>query len=195
MISNSDSGSDFIGRKLEMGQLTAALDNVLSGRGQIVMLAREPGIGKTRAANELAAMADTKGFSVLRGWCYEHGGAPALWPWLQCIREYIETLDAGQLRREMGPGAADIAEILPPSLWLTGCPRWSPSSKGFVFTMASSIHMADADGNRVRLLVELPGTQSAPDWFDPAFARTVAAAEKRASHWAALKRSLVSDPH
>ena len=29
MISNSDSGSDFIGRKLEMGQLTAALDNVL----------------------------------------------------------------------------------------------------------------------------------------------------------------------
>ena len=113
MISNSDSGSDFIGRKLEMGQLTAALDNVLSGRGQIIMLAGERGIGKTRAANELAALADTKGFSVLRGWCYEHGGAPALWPWLQCIREYIETLDAGQLRREMGPGAADIAEILP----------------------------------------------------------------------------------
>ena len=35
------------------------------------------------------------------------------WPWLQCIRAYVETVDSGQLRQEMGPGAADICEILP----------------------------------------------------------------------------------
>jgi predicted ATPase len=113
LISNNDSASDFIGRKPEMGELTAALNNALSGRGQVVMLAGEPGSGKTWAANELAALAETNGFRVMRGWCYEHGGAPALWPWLQCIRGYIKTLDSSQLRREMGPGAADISEVVP----------------------------------------------------------------------------------
>lgn len=95
----------------------------------------------------------------------------------------------------MDPDGQNVAELIPLILENIGCPRWSPSGAQFVFMMDSDIHVADVDGNRVRRLVELPETQSAPDWFDPAFARTVAAAEKRASHWAALKRSRVSDPH
>ena len=77
------------------------------------MLAGEPGIGKTRIAQELVSLAEDRGAKVLWGWCYEHRGAPPYWPWLQCIRAYVETVDSGQLRQEMGPGAADICEILP----------------------------------------------------------------------------------
>ena len=35
----------FVGRQREMAELTSALDNALSGQGQLVMLAGEPGIG------------------------------------------------------------------------------------------------------------------------------------------------------
>ena len=40
----------FIGRQLEMAALTTALENPLAGHGQLVMLAGQPGIGKTRLA-------------------------------------------------------------------------------------------------------------------------------------------------
>jgi DNA-binding winged helix-turn-helix (wHTH) protein len=44
----------FIGRQDVMGELRADLDQVFSGRGRVAMLVGEPGIGKTRTAEELA---------------------------------------------------------------------------------------------------------------------------------------------
>ena len=46
-----------VGREHELGELTAALDAAVTGNGRIVMLAGEPGIGKTRLAAELCAIA------------------------------------------------------------------------------------------------------------------------------------------
>ena len=79
----------------------------------MVMLAREPGIGKTRIAQELAGLAEQRGARVLWGWCYEQGGAPSYWPWVQPIRYYVQGTDADVLGDQMGPGAADICEIVP----------------------------------------------------------------------------------
>src|ERR687895_2471223 len=103
---------EFVGRQREMGRLKAILENTLSGQGQLLMLVGEPGIGKTRTAQELAARAEQRGARVLWGWCYEEEGAPPFWPWLQPIRSYIQQRDVEQLQSEMGPGAADIAEII-----------------------------------------------------------------------------------
>lgn len=102
-----------IGRQREMAVLDAALKDALSGQGRLVMLAGEPGIGKTRLAQELASHAEGQGAQVLWGWCYEQEGAPPYWPWVQPIREYVLQCDHQQLESEMGPGAADIAEIIP----------------------------------------------------------------------------------
>ncbi len=104
---------DFVGRQHEMGELVFALDRAIAGRGRLVMLAGEPGIGKTRTAQELAAIAEQRGAQVWWGHCYEGEGAPPYWPWVQPIRSYVLQKDADQLRSEMGGGAADIAEILP----------------------------------------------------------------------------------
>ena len=108
----SPSSGSFVGRQRELEELTAALDDALSGQGRLVMLAGEPGIGKTRTAQELASYAETLGGQVLWGRCYEREGAPPYWPWVQSIRSHVHQSDPEQLRAEMGPGAANIAEIV-----------------------------------------------------------------------------------
>ena len=71
LTSNDPQASNFIGRQQELATLTAALDAALAGRGQIVVLAGEPGIGKTRKAQELVSHAESLGAQVMWGWCYE----------------------------------------------------------------------------------------------------------------------------
>ena len=77
------------------------------------MLVGEPGIGKTRTAQELAGYAETLGVQVLWGRCYEEPGTPPYWLWVQAIRSYVQKQDRSQLQADMGPGAADIAEVVP----------------------------------------------------------------------------------
>ena len=74
--------ADFVGRQREMGELVAALDDAMAGRGRLVMLVGEPGIGKTRTAEELAAYAQQRGSLVLWGRCHEQQGMPPFWPWV-----------------------------------------------------------------------------------------------------------------
>ena len=104
--------SVFVGRQREMAELTALLNAALSGQGQLVMLTGEPGIGKTRAAQELAVQAEARGAQVLWGRCYEEQGAPPYLPWVQAMRTYVHHSGADQLATEMGLGAADISEII-----------------------------------------------------------------------------------
>ena len=64
-----DIGRVFVGRQRELAQLQHALNDALSGQGRIVMLTGEPGIGKTRTAQELASYAEGQGAKFLWGWC------------------------------------------------------------------------------------------------------------------------------
>ena len=103
----------FVGREAELGALTVDLDAALAGRGGVVLVAGEPGIGKTRLAEELAVQASGRGVLVLWGRCWEGEGAPAFWPWVQVVRAYVQAADPTALRQEMGAGAADIAQLVP----------------------------------------------------------------------------------
>jgi DNA-binding CsgD family transcriptional regulator len=103
----------FVGREAELAALTADLDAALAGSGGVVLVAGEPGIGKTRLAEELAAQATARGGLVLWGRCWEGEGAPAFWPWIQIVRAYVQTSDPTTLRHDMGAGAADLAELIP----------------------------------------------------------------------------------
>ena len=105
--------SDFVGRQYEMRELVSALDDALAGKGRLVMLVGEPGIGKTRTAEELASYAWQQDTRVLWGRCHEQQGMPPYWPWVQIIRTYVRDCDADQMRSEMGAGAGDIAELVP----------------------------------------------------------------------------------
>ena len=112
-LRNGDISGLFVGRRQEMAILEAALNDAMSGRGRLVMLVGEPGVGKTRTARELASYAENLCAQVIWGRCYEDEGTPPYWPWVQTIRSYVELIDAEQLILAMGSGAGDIAEIVP----------------------------------------------------------------------------------
>ena len=105
-------GRVFVGRERELHALRAALADAFEGRGRLVMLVGDPGIGKTRMAEELASYARSQQAQVLVGRCYDGEGASAYWPWVQAIRSYVRKREPAQLRQELGPGAPDIAQII-----------------------------------------------------------------------------------
>ena len=60
------SSTPFVGRHREMAALRQQLGEVERGRSSIVLLSGEPGIGKTRIAEEICALALGRG--ALVGW-------------------------------------------------------------------------------------------------------------------------------
>jgi class 3 adenylate cyclase len=76
----------FVGREKELAELRTALDLVAARRGSVFLITGEPGIGKTRLMQEVAGVALDQGWRVLVGRCWEEGGAPAYWPWIQIVR-------------------------------------------------------------------------------------------------------------
>jgi DNA-binding SARP family transcriptional activator len=105
--------SAFVGRQPELAELLAGLDDAFAGHGRLVLLVGEPGIGKSRLAEELTTQARGRGARILAGRCWEAGGAPAYWPWVQSLRAYVRESDTAALRSQLGAGAGDLAQILP----------------------------------------------------------------------------------
>ena len=102
----------FVGRQRELELLQGAFEEACAGRGCMVMLAGEPGIGKTRTAQELASRAAGREVAVLWGRCHEESGAPPYWPWVQVIRALLRDTDRDVLAG-LGAAASDIANIVP----------------------------------------------------------------------------------
>ena len=103
----------FVGRASELGQLVAGLDDALTGQGRLVLIGGEPGIGKSRLADELGARARARDALVLVGRCWEAGGAPAYWPWTQSLRSYVRDADTATLRSQLEVGAVEVARLVP----------------------------------------------------------------------------------
>ncbi len=103
----------FVGYAHALDRLRLALAGAMTGRGRLVLLAGDPGIGKTRTADELAREARERGASVLIGRAYEGDGAPPYWPWIQVLRAATSASSAPPRRsaRHTGPGAG-IADLL-----------------------------------------------------------------------------------
>jgi class 3 adenylate cyclase/tetratricopeptide (TPR) repeat protein len=105
--------SDFVGRAAELAEASEVLAQVLAGRGHVLLISGEPGIGKTRLAKEIAERARRQGVEVLWGRCYEGEGRPAFWPWVQIVRGYLSVRSQGELRDQIGRGGVDMAGLIP----------------------------------------------------------------------------------
>jgi tetratricopeptide (TPR) repeat protein len=113
MSSGQPLNDAFVGRECEMARLGRAHSDMRSGRGALVLLTGEAGIGKTRTAAEFAATARREGTLVLWGGCYDGEWAPPFGPFAEAITAYARQAEPDILREDLGFGAAPIARVIP----------------------------------------------------------------------------------
>ena len=100
------------GRELEAAQLGRAIAGLQEGRGCVVVIGGEAGIGKTRLIEEALDQADP-GLRVLRGDCLALGARIPYLPLADLLRDLTRQLPAPTLNRIIGPARADLARFLP----------------------------------------------------------------------------------
>ncbi len=108
-----EAGERFVGRERELAQLGGALDKIAAGHGRMFLVSGEPGIGKTRLADEFSARAQARGLQVVWGRCWARAGSLAYWPIIQIIRVFAERPDFAQLAEALGPGIEHVAALVP----------------------------------------------------------------------------------
>ena len=95
-----------VGREYELDLLRTKLRDAIAARGNVVLLGGEPGIGKTRLAEEVAFDAAQHGMLVVWGRCWESDGAPPFWPWIELLRDVMRNCDRSALQHQLGNGAS-----------------------------------------------------------------------------------------
>jgi DNA-binding NarL/FixJ family response regulator len=106
--------AEFVGRERELDTLAGLLADALGGEPRVVLCGGEPGIGKTRLAEELVALAYGNGVPAVWGASVEAEGAPPYWPWRQVLRA-VSTFDGAVGVAEQLRVAEDLAVVAPES--------------------------------------------------------------------------------
>ncbi len=102
-----------VDREGELAALKSALESMLSARGQVVLVAGEPGIGKTRLAQELLVYARLRGSLVLVGHCYEQEATIPYVPFAEALRTAMRSIPEDRLPALVGPYAAELVKLAP----------------------------------------------------------------------------------
>jgi predicted ATPase len=99
-----------VGRAAEMDALVAAFERARAGRGEVVYLTGEAGIGKSRLAHELVVVAEDAGARVLRGRAVPGSGAAAFRPLTEALAPLVVSAEP---TGELAPWLHALAAIVP----------------------------------------------------------------------------------
>ncbi len=101
-----------VGRERELATLEALVRGAAGSERSLLLVAGEPGIGKTTLVGELARRAHARGSVVLAGHCDEGFAAP-FQPAAEALRQLVAALAPARLRAQLGGWAPDLARLLP----------------------------------------------------------------------------------
>jgi tetratricopeptide (TPR) repeat protein/transcriptional regulator with XRE-family HTH domain len=118
-----------VARETEVAQLLEALEAIADGAGRLVLLAGEPGIGKTRLAQEVAMVARGRGYLVITGRCYEPQAGVAYYPFLEALHGAYAAAPAS-IRAELPHRWSEVARLLPDQQTSTSLPGASANGSG-----------------------------------------------------------------
>ena len=140
-----------------MSRLLARFDDAAAGRGGVVLLAGEPGIGKSHALRQLADEARGRSAVVLAGRCLEGGWAPPFRAFAEAIAGYGELASPRQLRADLGVAGSALARIAPrlcePLPDLAALPSLQPDEEQFRLLDAAAQFFAAVSARAAVLLV------------------------------------------
>src|SRR6185437_13331771 len=114
-----------IGRQAELARVSRVTDEVRGGAGRLVLLAGEPGVGKTRLAQEVALALERRAFLVLTGRCYEPELSTPFSPFFEALAIAQRGAPPG-LRAAIPTRWPDLGRLLPD--WAIPFPPASPTA-------------------------------------------------------------------
>jgi hypothetical protein len=110
----SPARTPFVGRDAERAELRRLMEQARRGKGPLVMVGGEPGVGKSRLAEELRQCCAADGFATFVGHCSEAAGAP---PYVRVVEAFEQALAGAPspeaFRQFLGDEAPEIAKLLP----------------------------------------------------------------------------------
>ncbi|HZU49303.1 MAG TPA: BTAD domain-containing putative transcriptional regulator, partial [Mycobacterium sp.] len=148
----------FVGRGRELERLVSAWQTVFAGGMHAVLIAGEPGVGKTRLAGEWSRQAYQQGAIVLYGRCDEDLGAPYQ-PFAEALRSLMPCLGASRLRGLRGVEALlalvpGLTDVLPD---VTAPTRADPETERYALfdAVVALLELASASAPVVLILDDL----------------------------------------
>jgi predicted ATPase len=105
--------STLIGREAQLALLTDLLVQVGSGQGRGALISGEAGIGKSRLAAEVTAIAAQRGMRVVRGHCFEHDRALPYAPLIDFLHAFYVGSPAHELAAAFTSTGVELVKILP----------------------------------------------------------------------------------
>src|SRR5262249_38266406 len=108
-----------VGRNPELALLDGALEALAAGRGAVVVVSGDAGVGKSRLTEEVHGRATDRGFRWCATRCLSSGAGLAYWPFAELLRHEpdVEAAVAAEdrpfLARFLGEDAPEIDELEP----------------------------------------------------------------------------------
>jgi DNA-binding CsgD family transcriptional regulator len=102
-----------VGRTIQLASLEDALQDATRGRGQIVLLAGDAGIGKSRLVTASKAAADGIGYLILESGCFEPDRTIPCAPLIELLRTLLVGQRSDGMAQVLGPTAPSLMRLVP----------------------------------------------------------------------------------
>lgn len=142
-----------IGRDAELGRARERLTQIAAGRGGLLLVGGEAGIGKSSLTREIESDAVTRGYRLLSGAALESDGAVPYAPFLSAVRSAFRGSEL-ELRRIVAASAPDLAQAFP-ELGTGGQAAGSPEMQRLSFSFRAFFSALAQEAPLVLVLEDL----------------------------------------
>jgi predicted ATPase/class 3 adenylate cyclase len=142
-----------VGRDEELAQALERVEAVAGGTGQLVLLAGEPGVGKTRLAQEVTLQLRNREFLLAAGRCYEPQQTAAFYPFFEALTTLLESAPA-DIRSHAGRRWPYLGQLLPDQIPMHAVASEGADDQQRLFRAVTGFLQALAESSPVALLLD-----------------------------------------
>ncbi|HEX8917549.1 MAG TPA: AAA family ATPase, partial [Chloroflexota bacterium] len=142
-----------VGRANELSAILSELEAVRRGGGRLVMLTGEPGVGKTRLAQEVTRRLVEQSCTIITGRCYEIEQSTPYYPFLEALRTLYAVLPAS-LRNEVPQRWPQLARLMPDLIPVPMTERAPQDEQPYLHTAVTGLLTAQSQFAPVALMID-----------------------------------------